>query len=114
MSTTVDTSSEIRSFHIEIPEEQIDDLRRRIAATRWPTKELVADRSQGVQLEAARALARYWLDEYDFGRVEARLNAVPQFVTEIDGVDIHFIHVKSANENALPLIITHGWPGSVI
>jgi pimeloyl-ACP methyl ester carboxylesterase len=114
MSTTVETATAIRPFHVEFAEEQIDDLRRRIAATRWPTKELVADRSQGIQLEAAQAIARYWLDEYDFGRVEARLNALPQFVTEIDGVDIHFIHVKSPNENALPLIITHGWPGSVI
>jgi hypothetical protein len=97
-----------------VPEEQIDDLRRRIAATRWPTKELVDDRSQGVQLAAMQALTRYWLDEYDFGRIEARLNALPQFVTAIDGVDIHFIHVRSSHENALPLIITHGWPGSVI
>jgi pimeloyl-ACP methyl ester carboxylesterase len=114
MSTTVETATAIRPFQAEFAEEQIDDLRRRIAATRWPTKELVADRSQGIQLAAAQAIARYWLDEYDFGRVEARLNALPQFVTEIDGVDIHFIHVKSSNENALPLIITHGWPGSVI
>ena len=89
-------------------------LRRRIAATRWPSKELVDERSQGVQLAAAQALARYWLDEYDFGRVEARLNELPQFVTQIDGVDIHFIHVMSSDENALPLIMTHGWPGSVI
>src|SRR6202035_3498095 len=86
----------------------------RIAATRWPSKELVADRSQGVQLAALRALCRYWLDEYDFGRVAERLNALPQFVTEIDGVDIHFVHVRSAHENALPLIMTHGWPGSVV
>ena len=114
MSTTVETATAIRQFHVEFAEEQIDDLRRRIAATRWPSKELVADRSQGVQLEAAKALARYWLDEYDFGRVEARLNALPQFVTQIDGVDIHFIHVRSTHEDALPLIITHGWPGSVI
>ena len=89
-------------------------MRRRIAATRWPSKELVADRSQGVQLATTRALADYWANEYDFGRVEARLNALPQFTTEIDGVDIHFIHVKSRHENALPLIMTHGWPGSVI
>ena len=85
---------------------------RRTAAARWPSTELVADRSQGVQLEALQALARYWLDEYDFGVVEARLNALPQFVTEIDGVDVHFIHVKSRHEQALPLIMTHGWPGS--
>ena len=109
----VETATEIRPFHVEIPEEQIDDLRRRIAATRWPSKELVADRSQGVQLATIQALARYWANDYDFGRLEARLNALPQFTTEIDGVDIHFIHVKSRHENALPLIMTHGWPGSV-
>jgi pimeloyl-ACP methyl ester carboxylesterase len=114
MSTTAETGTAIRPFQVEFPDEAIDDLRRRIAATRWPTKELVADRSQGVQLDAARAIAQYWLNEYDFGRVEARLNALPQFVSRIDGVDVHFIHVRSANENALPLIITHGWPGSVI
>jgi pimeloyl-ACP methyl ester carboxylesterase len=108
------TATEIRPFQLEIPEEQLDDLRRRIAATRWPTKELVPDRSQGVQLATTRALADYWANEYDFGRVEARLNALPQFTTEIDGVDIHFIHVESQHENALPLIMTHGWPGSVI
>jgi pimeloyl-ACP methyl ester carboxylesterase len=104
----------IRPFHVDIPDETLDDLRRRIAVTRWPSKELVADRSQGVQLTALQALCRYWLDEYDFGRVADRLNALPQFVTEIDGVDIHFIHVKSRHEEALPLIMTHGWPGSVI
>jgi pimeloyl-ACP methyl ester carboxylesterase len=114
MSTTVETGTAIRPLQVDFPADQIDDLRRRIAATRWPTKELVADRSQGIQLEAAQAIARYWLDEYDFGRVEARLNALPQFVTQIDGVDVHFIHVQSQHENALPLIITHGWPGSVI
>ena len=114
MSTTVDTATEIRSFQIEISEEQIDDLRRRIAATRLPTKELVEDRSQGVQLATIQELARYWTTEYDFGRIEARLNALPQFTTEIDGVEIHFIHVRSPHENALPLIMTHGWPGSVI
>jgi pimeloyl-ACP methyl ester carboxylesterase len=114
MSTTVDIGTEIRSFQIDIPEEQINDLRRRVAATRWPTKELVEDRSQGVQLETMQELARYWTTEYDFGRIEARLNALPQFTTEIDGVDIHFIHVRSQHEDALPLIMTHGWPGSVI
>src|SRR5262249_45521353 len=114
MSTAVETATAIRPFHVEFAEEQIDDLRRRIAATRWPSKELLADRSQGVQLAATKALAGYWLDEYDFGRIEARLNELPQFVTQIDGVDIHFIHVKSAHEDALPVIITHGWPGSVI
>jgi pimeloyl-ACP methyl ester carboxylesterase len=112
--STVETTTEIRPFHVEVPAEQLDDLRRRIAATRWPTKELVPDRSQGVQLATVRALADYWANEYDFGRVEARLNALPQFTTQIDGVDIHFIHVKSQHENALPLIMTHGWPGSVI
>jgi pimeloyl-ACP methyl ester carboxylesterase len=114
MSTTVDTATEIRSFHIEIPEKQIDDLRRRIAATRWPTRELVEDRSQGVQLATLRELARYWATEYDWRKCEARLNALPQFTTEIDGVEIHFVHVRSRHENALPLIMTHGWPGSVI
>jgi pimeloyl-ACP methyl ester carboxylesterase len=114
MSTTAETGTAIRPFQVDFADEQVDDLRRRIAATRWPSKELVADRSQGIQLEAAQAIARYWLDEYDFGRVESRLNALPQFVTEIDGVNIHFIHVRSSSENALPLIITHGWPGSVI
>jgi pimeloyl-ACP methyl ester carboxylesterase len=114
MGTTVETGTAIRPFGVDFPEEKVDDLRRRIAATRWPGEELVADRAQGVQLAAARALAAHWLDDYDFGRVEARLNELPQFVTEIDGVDIHFIHVRSSHENALPLIITHGWPGSVI
>ena len=114
MSTTAETASAIRPFHLEFPAQQIDDLRRRIAATRWPSKELVDDRSQGVQLAAAQALAHYWLDEYDFGRIEERLNELPQFITQIDGVDIHFIHVRSEHENALPLIMTHGWPGSVI
>jgi pimeloyl-ACP methyl ester carboxylesterase len=114
MSTTVETAADVRPFRIEVSQEQIDDLRRRIAATRWPSKELVADRSQGVQLTALQAFANYWLDEYAFGRIEARLNALPQFVTEIDGVDIHFIHVRSQHEDALPLIMTHGWPGSVI
>ena len=114
MTTTLDTATEISSFHIEFPAEQIDDLRRRIAATRWPTRELVDDRSQGVQLETLRELARYWSSEYDWGRCATRLNSLPQFRTEIDGVDIHFIHVRSRHENALPLIMTHGWPGSVL
>ncbi len=114
MSTTVDSATEIRPFRVEIAEEQIDDLRRRISATRWPTKELVSDRSQGVQQATLQKLAQYWASEYDFGRLEERLNALPQFTTEIDGIDIHFIHVKSPHENALPLIMTHGWPGSVI
>jgi pimeloyl-ACP methyl ester carboxylesterase len=114
MSSTVGTAPQIKPFHVEIPQEQIDDLRRRIGTMRWPTKELVADRSQGVQLATLQELARYWASDYDFGRLEARLNALPQFTTEIDGVEIHFIHVRSKHENALPLIMTHGWPGSVI
>src|SRR4029079_18547807 len=105
---------DIRPSPIDVPEQKLDDLRRRIAATRWPSKELVADRSQGVQLESLQALAQYWRKEYDLGRIEARLNALPRFVTEIDGVEIHFIHVRSSHEDALPLIMTHGWPGSVI
>ena len=114
MSTTVDTAADIRSFQIGIPDEQIDDLRRRIAATRWPTSELVTDRSQGVQLATLRELSRYWASDYDWRRCEASLNALPQFTTEIDGVEIHFVHVRSRHENALPLIMTHGWPGSVV
>jgi pimeloyl-ACP methyl ester carboxylesterase len=108
------TDVEIRPFRADIPEEVLTDLRRRIAATRLPTKELVEDRSQGVQLAMLRELARYWTTEYDFQRLEARLNALPQVTTEIDGLDIHFIHVRSRHENALPLIMTHGWPGSII
>jgi pimeloyl-ACP methyl ester carboxylesterase len=114
MSATVEAGTAIRPYQVDIPDDAIDDLRRRIAATRWPSTELVADRSQGVQLAAAQALCRYWLETYDFGRVAERLNALPQFVTEIDGVDVHFIHVRSAHEDAVPLIMTHGWPGSVI
>ncbi|MDH6461085.1 pimeloyl-ACP methyl ester carboxylesterase [Micromonospora sp. A200] len=106
--------NEIRPFRLDTPEEAIADLRRRIAATRWPTRELVTDRSQGVQLATVQELARYWTNEYDWRKCEARLNALPQFTTEIDGVEIHFIHVRSRHENALPLIMTHGWPGSVI
>jgi pimeloyl-ACP methyl ester carboxylesterase len=114
MSTTGGTTTGIRPFSIEISEKQIDDLRQDIAETRWPSKELVADRSQGVQLATMRELARYWTTEYDWRKVEAKLNALPQFTTEIDGVNIHFIHVTSRHENALPLIMTHGWPGSII
>ena len=114
MSTTIDTTAEIRPFSVEISQEQIDNLRRRIEATRWPTTELVQDASQGIQLAFLQELARYWAEDYDFGRLEERLNALPQYKTQIDGLDIHFIHVKSENEDALPLIITHGWPGSVI
>ena len=113
MSVTAEATA-IRPFRIEGLEEQLAELRRRIEATRWPSRELVADRSQGVQLATLQALARYWTTEYDWRRCEARLNALPQFMTEIDGVDIHFIHVRSRHENALPLIMTHGWPGSVI
>jgi pimeloyl-ACP methyl ester carboxylesterase len=114
MSTNVGTAIEIRPFHIDVSDAQLADLRRRIAATRWPHKELVPDRSQGVQLATIQELARYWATDYDLRRCAARLNALPQFATEIDGVDIHFIHVKSPHENALPLIMTHGWPGSVV
>jgi hypothetical protein len=112
MSTT--KADAIRPFTFHTPQAQLDELRRRIAATRWPTKELVEDRSQGVQLATLRELARYWTTEYDWRTCEARLNALPQFTTEIDEVEIHFIHVRSGHENALPLIMTHGWPGSVI
>jgi pimeloyl-ACP methyl ester carboxylesterase len=112
MSSTVET--EIRPFQVDIPEEELAELRRRIAATRLPSKELVEDRSQGVQLATIQALARYWATDYDWRKAEAKLNALPQFTTEIDGVEIHFIHVRSPHENALPLIMTHGWPGSVI
>ena len=104
----------IRPFNINVPEEELVDLRRRIAAMRWPEKETVADQSQGVQLGTMQELARYWATEYDWRKCEAKLNALPQFITEIDGLDIHFIHVRSKHENALPLIITHGWPGSII
>jgi len=104
----------IRPFSIEVPQENLDELRRRITATRWPSKEPVDDRSQGVQLATLQALSRYWTMDYDWRACEARLNALPQFTTEIDGVDIHFIHVKSDHEDALPLVMTHGWPGSVI
>jgi pimeloyl-ACP methyl ester carboxylesterase len=113
-NATTATQSAIRPFSINVPEEELVELRRRIAATRWPDKETVPDPSQGVQLETMQKLARYWGTDYDFRRFEARLNALPQFMTEIDGLDIHFIHVQSRHDNALPLIITHGWPGSVI
>ena len=106
--------TEIRPFNIDVTDDMLDDLRRRIDETRWPTKELVADRSQGVQLATLQELAHYWTNGYDLRRCAARLNALPQFKTEIDGVEIHFVHVKSRHENALPLIMTHGWPGSVI
>ena len=114
MEATTSTTTEIRPFTLDIGQEQLDELRRRILATRWPTEELVDDRSQGVQLATIKALAGYWSDEYDWRKCEAKLNALPQFKTEIDGVEIHFVHVRSAHEDALPLVMTHGWPGSVI
>jgi pimeloyl-ACP methyl ester carboxylesterase len=114
MSSTVETPTEIHPFHVEVPEDELAELRRRIASARWPSRELVPDRSQGVQLATLQELARYWTTEYDWRKGEARLNALPQFTTQIDGVDIHFLHVKSPHEDALPLIMTHGWPGSVI
>jgi len=104
----------IRPFHVDVPQGEISDLRRRVAATRWPERETVADASQGVQLATVQKLARYWATEYDWRKCEARLKALPHFVTEIDGLDIHFIHVRSRHEDALPLIVTHGWPGSII
>jgi pimeloyl-ACP methyl ester carboxylesterase len=114
LAAAEDSSTAIRPFRVNVPKEALDDLHRRLAATRWPTKELVADRSQGVQLATLKELVRYWTTEYDWRKAETKLNAFPQFVTKIDGVDIHFMHVKSRHPNALPLIITHGWPGSVI
>jgi pimeloyl-ACP methyl ester carboxylesterase len=113
-STESSSAADVRRFSVDISQEQLDDLRRRLEATRLPSKETVEDASQGVQLATTRELVRYWSDQYDMGRLEERLNAFPQFMTEIDGLDIHFIHVKSDHENALPLIITHGWPGSVV
>ena len=114
-STTPSANKDaIRPFRVKVPEKELVNLRRRLAETRWPSKELVADRSQGVQLATLKELARYWATEYDWRKAEAKLNALPQFVTQIDGVDIHFIHVKSRHPNAMPLIMTHGWPGSVI
>jgi pimeloyl-ACP methyl ester carboxylesterase len=110
----VATTTEIRPLTVEVPQADLDELRRRIAATRWPERETVDDQTQGVPLATIQALAAYWGSEYDFRRFETRLNAFPQFVTEIDGLDIHFIHVRSPHEDALPIVITHGWPGSVI
>jgi pimeloyl-ACP methyl ester carboxylesterase len=108
------TATDIREFSVDLPQEELDELRRRILATRWPTEELVDDRAQGVQLATIKALANYWANDYDWRACEAKLNALPQFTTDIDGVEIHFIHVRSEHEGALPLIMTHGWPGSVI
>jgi pimeloyl-ACP methyl ester carboxylesterase len=113
-ATETGGASAIRPFRVNIPQEEIDDLRRRIAATRLPERETVADDSQGVQLATVQNLVRYWATEYDWRKCEARLNALPQFITEIDGLDIHFVHVRSKHENALPVIVTHGWPGSVV
>jgi hypothetical protein len=110
----IDTATEIRPFEIDVPQEQLDDLRRRVATTRWPEKETVADDSQGVPLALMQELADHWATNYDWRTCEAALNALPQFMTEIDGLDIHFIHVRSHHENALPIIINHGWPGSII
>jgi pimeloyl-ACP methyl ester carboxylesterase len=113
-TTSAGADAEVRPFGVDVPQNEIDELHRRIDATRWPTKELVADRSQGVQLAAIQELARYWRNDYDWRKCEARLNALPQFKTKIDGLDIHFIHVESPHENAIPLVMTHGWPGSII
>ena len=114
MSSTTETTTQLSPFHFEVSDDQLEDLKLRIGATRWPSKELVDDRSQGVQFETLQKLARYWESDYDWRKVEARLNELPQFTTEIDGVEIHFIHVKSQHENALPVIMTHGWPGSIV
>jgi Epoxide hydrolase N terminus len=114
MSSTVENATEIRPFRVNMPDEAIADLRRRIAAVRWPSKELVADRSQGVQLARIQELTGYWATGYDWRHCEVRLNALPQFKTQIDEVDIHFIHVKSRHKDVLPLIMTHGWSGSVV
>ena len=112
--TSLRSSEEIRPFHVKISEAALNDLRQRIKATRWPDKETVNDESQGVQMATMQKLAQYWGSEYSWRKVEAKLNALPQFVTTIDGVDIYFIHVRSKKKNALPVIITHGWPGSII
>ena len=114
MSSTVETAKEIRPFHVDVPEEALEDLRRRVVATNWPEKETVADQSQGVPLATMQKLARHWATDYDWRQVEAKLKSLPQFTTEIDGLDIHFIHVRSKHEDALPLVINHGWPGSII
>jgi pimeloyl-ACP methyl ester carboxylesterase len=114
MTTTVETAAEVRPFHVDVPDEALDDLRRRIASTNWPERETVADQSQGVPLAMIQKLASHWMTDYDWRTCEAKLNAWPQFVTEIDGLDIHFIHVRSQHEEALPLVVNHGWPGSII
>src|SRR6266540_4323868 len=114
MASTVETATEVRTFSVAVPDEALDDLRRRIEATQWPERETVVDDSQGVPLATMQRLARHWATEYDWRRVEARLNGLPQFITEIDGLDIHFIYARSKHEDALPLIVNHGWPGSII
>jgi pimeloyl-ACP methyl ester carboxylesterase len=114
MTSTVETAVQIRPFHADIPDAALDDLRRRIMATQWPERETVADQSQGVPLAMVQKLAEYWATDYDWRKCEAKLNALPQFTTEIDGLDIHFIHVRSQHAEALPLIVNHGWPGSII
>jgi pimeloyl-ACP methyl ester carboxylesterase len=113
-SKQADDQNTIRPFHVNVPEAELTELRRRVQAMKWPERETVADATQGVQLATMQALARYWGTDYDWRKIEAKLNALPQFITEIDGLDIHFIHVRSKHENALPLIVTHGWPGSII
>src|SRR5947209_4608284 len=112
--TTATNKTAIRPFRVNVPETELTELRMRINATRWPERETVTDATQGVQLATTQALARHWATEYDWRKCEARLYALPQFITEIDGLDIHFIHVRSKHENALPMIVTHGWPGSVV
>jgi pimeloyl-ACP methyl ester carboxylesterase len=114
MISTVETAIEIRPFHVDVPHEALAELRRRIAATQWPEKETVADQAQGVPLAMMQKLARYWMTDYNWRTCEAKLNDLPQFITEIDGLDIHFIHVRSQHEDALPLVVNHGWPGSII
>src|SRR4051812_22716689 len=114
LTENTETRTEVRLFRIDVPEEELDDLRRRILATRWPEKEPVADFSQGVPLATMQKLARYWATEYDWRKVEAKLNSYPQFIMNIDGLDIQFTHVRSKEKNALPVIVTHGWPGSII
>src|SRR5258707_14793287 len=111
--TTATENTAIRPFRVNVPETELTELRRRINATKWPEREAGTDASQGVQLATTQALARYWATEYDWRKIEAKMNALPQFISEIDGLDIHFIHVRSKHEHALPLIVTHGWPGSI-
>src|SRR3954466_10886105 len=114
MSSTVETATDIRPLHVDVPGEALEDLRRRIAATNWPEKETVSDESQGVPLAMIQKLGRYWMTDYDWRACEASLDALPQFIREIHGLDIHFIHVRSQHEDALPLVVNHGWPGSII